>query len=133
MPSAHIRVRITVAVAAIAAALSLADMAAAQPTQSMQPATESTRAPASALLSTPAAAPAPMPALVPVSTPASGAASAQTSRSRPKIGLVLSGGGARGFAHIGVLRVLQELRVPVDFVVGTRMGSVVGGAYAAGT
>ncbi|MYM71519.1 patatin domain-containing protein [Duganella sp. FT134W] len=52
---------------------------------------------------------------------------------RPKIALVLSGGGARGFAHIGVLRALQELRVPVDFVVGTSMGSVVGGAYAAGS
>jgi len=51
---------------------------------------------------------------------------------RPRIGLVLSGGGARGFAHIGVLRVLQELRVPVDLVVGTSMGAVVGGAYAAG-
>lgn len=52
---------------------------------------------------------------------------------RPKVALVLSGGGARGFAHIGVLRVLQELRVPVDFVVGTSMGSVVGGSYAAGS
>ncbi|MFA9216537.1 MAG: patatin-like phospholipase family protein [Sphingomonadaceae bacterium] len=52
---------------------------------------------------------------------------------RPKVALVLSGGGARGFAHIGVLRVLQELRIPVDFVVGTSMGSVVGGAYAAGS
>ena len=51
---------------------------------------------------------------------------------RPRIALVLSGGGARGFAHIGVLRVLRELRVPVDVVVGTSMGSVVGGAYAAG-
>ncbi len=51
---------------------------------------------------------------------------------RPRIGLVLSGGGARGFAHIGVLRVLEELRVPIDIVVGTSMGSVVGGAYAAG-
>lgn len=52
---------------------------------------------------------------------------------RPKVALVLSGGGARGFAHIGVLRALQELRVPVDIVVGTSMGSVVGGAYAAGS
>lgn len=52
---------------------------------------------------------------------------------RPKIALVLSGGGARGFAHIGVLRALQELRIPVDFVVGTSMGSVVGGAFAAGS
>ncbi|MDB5932908.1 MAG: patatin-like phospholipase family protein, partial [Massilia sp.] len=51
---------------------------------------------------------------------------------RPRIALVLSGGGARGFAHIGVLRVLRELRVPVDLVVGTSMGSVIGGAYAAG-
>ncbi|MES2048403.1 MAG: patatin-like phospholipase family protein, partial [Pseudomonadota bacterium] len=51
---------------------------------------------------------------------------------RPKIALVLSGGGARGFAHIGVLRVLKELRIPVDIVVGTSMGAVLGGAYAAG-
>ena len=51
---------------------------------------------------------------------------------RPRIALVLSGGGARAFAHIGVLRALHEMRVPVDLVVGTSMGSVVGGAYAAG-
>ncbi len=52
---------------------------------------------------------------------------------RPRVALVLSGGGARGFAHIGVLRTLRELRVPVDIVVGTSMGSVIGGAYAAGS
>jgi NTE family protein len=51
---------------------------------------------------------------------------------RPKIGLALSGGGARGAAHIGVLRVLGEMRVPVDCVAGTSMGSIVGGFYAAG-
>ena len=51
---------------------------------------------------------------------------------RPKICLVLSGGGARGIAHIGVLRVLEELRVPVDCLVGTSAGAVIGGAYAAG-
>lgn len=51
---------------------------------------------------------------------------------RPRIGLVLSGGGARGLAHIGVLRVLEEMQVPVDLIVGTSMGAVVGGAYAAG-
>ena len=51
---------------------------------------------------------------------------------RPRVALVLSGGGARGFAHIGVLRVLHEMRIPVDYVVGTSMGSVIGGAYAAG-
>jgi len=55
-----------------------------------------------------------------------------TPPSRPKIGLVLSGGGARGLAHIGVLRVLEELKVPVDLIVGTSMGAVVGGAYASG-
>jgi NTE family protein len=51
---------------------------------------------------------------------------------RPRIGLVLSGGGARGAAHIGVIEVLEQLRVPVDVVSGTSMGSVVGGLYAAG-
>ena len=51
---------------------------------------------------------------------------------RPKIGLVLSGGGARGAAHIGVLKVLEELRVPVDLIVGTSMGSIVGAAYSTG-
>ena len=51
---------------------------------------------------------------------------------RPKIALVLSGGGARGGAHVGVLKVLEENRVPIDMVVGTSMGSLVGGLYAAG-
>ena len=51
---------------------------------------------------------------------------------RPKIGLVLSGGGARGFAHIGVLKVLEENHVPIDYIVGTSMGSIVGGLYAIG-
>lgn len=51
----------------------------------------------------------------------------------PRIGLALSGGGARGAAHIGVLKVLEELRVPVHCIAGTSMGSIVGGAYAAGT
>jgi len=62
----------------------------------------------------------------------SGAANAQTVAGEPRIGLVLSGGGARGIAHIGVLKVLEELRVPVHCVTGTSMGAVVGGAYAAG-
>ena len=51
---------------------------------------------------------------------------------RPRIGLVLSGGGARGAAHIGVLKVLDELRVPIDAIAGTSMGAVVGGLYASG-
>jgi NTE family protein len=52
---------------------------------------------------------------------------------RPKIGLVLSGGGARGAAHVGVLKVLESMRVPIDYIAGTSMGSIVGGAYASGT
>ena len=51
---------------------------------------------------------------------------------RPRIGLVLSGGGARGAAHIGVLKVLEQLHVPVDAIAGTSMGAVVGSLYAAG-
>jgi NTE family protein len=52
--------------------------------------------------------------------------------SRPRIGLVLSGGGARGAAHVGVLKVLEEMRIPIDAVAGTSMGAVVGGLYASG-
>ena len=51
---------------------------------------------------------------------------------RPKIGLVLSGGGARGLAHVGVLKELEAARIPIDFVAGTSMGSIIGGLYAAG-
>lgn len=51
---------------------------------------------------------------------------------RPRIGLVLSGGGARGASHVGVLKVLEELRIPVDAIAGTSMGSIVGGLYASG-
>ncbi|MBI5363863.1 MAG: patatin-like phospholipase family protein [Planctomycetes bacterium] len=59
-------------------------------------------------------------------------AAAQAGPHRPRVGLVLSGGGARGAAHVGVLRVLEELHVPVDFVTGTSMGAIVGGLYSAG-
>jgi NTE family protein len=51
---------------------------------------------------------------------------------RPRIGLALGGGGARGAAHVGVLRVLDELRVPVDCIAGTSMGALIGGTLAAG-
>lgn len=51
---------------------------------------------------------------------------------RARIGLALSGGGARGISHIGVIKVLEELRVPVDYVAATSMGSIVGGFYASG-
>jgi NTE family protein len=56
----------------------------------------------------------------------------KTAKKRPKIGLVLSGGGARGFAHIGVLKVLEENRIPVDYVAGASMGGLVGALYATG-
>jgi NTE family protein len=51
---------------------------------------------------------------------------------RPKIGLVLGGGGARGAAHIGVLEVLEEMKIPVDCIAGTSMGALIAGAYASG-
>lgn len=56
----------------------------------------------------------------------------QETTKRPKIGLVLSGGGAKGFAHIGVLKVLEEAGVKVDYIAGTSMGAVIGGLYASG-
>jgi NTE family protein len=65
----------------------------------------------------------------------SGAALAQPADApnrRPKIGLALGGGGARGSAHIGVLKVLEEMRIPIDYIAGTSMGSVVGGLYVTG-
>jgi NTE family protein len=66
--------------------------------------------------------------------PAAGAgpAAPKSAHSRPRLALVMSGGGARGAAHIGILRVLEELRVKPDLIVGTSMGSIVGGLYAAG-
>src|ERR1700716_3753344 len=51
---------------------------------------------------------------------------------RPRICLVLSGGGARGMAHIGVLKILEELKIPLDCIAGTSMGAIVGGLYASG-
>ncbi|HNP65431.1 MAG TPA: patatin-like phospholipase family protein, partial [Woeseiaceae bacterium] len=51
---------------------------------------------------------------------------------RPRIGLVLGGGGARGAAHVGVLKELERLRIPVDAIAGTSMGAIVGGLYATG-
>jgi len=51
---------------------------------------------------------------------------------RPRVGLVLGGGGARGAAHIGVLRELERMRIPIDAITGTSMGAIVGGLYASG-
>jgi NTE family protein len=64
--------------------------------------------------------------------PPGGDPSAPQEGRRPKIGLALSGGGARGAAHVGVLKVLDEMRVPVDCIAGTSIGAVVGGLYASG-
>ena len=55
-----------------------------------------------------------------------------TSGERPRIGLALSGGGARGAAHIGILKVLEREHIPVDYIAGTSMGAIVGGMYASG-
>jgi NTE family protein len=55
-----------------------------------------------------------------------------TASNRPRIGLVLGGGGAKGFAHIGVIEELERLQIPIDVIAGTSMGAVVGSIYAIG-
>jgi NTE family protein len=84
---------------------------------------------AAAVIGLAAAFAAPSPAAA--QAPAQAAAQSPDGK-RPRVCLVLSGGGARGAAHVGVLKVLEELRVPVDCVAGTSMGSIVGGAFASG-
>ncbi|WP_432261474.1 patatin-like phospholipase family protein [Cupriavidus sp. TMH.W2] len=80
-----------------------------------------------------AADPAPAgPAVSPAIDHAASATALPAAGARPRICLVLSGGGARGAAHIGVLKVLEAMRIPVDCIAGTSMGSLVGGAYATG-
>ncbi len=59
-------------------------------------------------------------------------AAAQDAPARPKVGVALGGGSARGLAHVGVLRWLEEHRIPIDLVTGTSMGGLIGGAYATG-
>lgn len=68
-------------------------------------------------------------------TPAEATAVAAPAKNlgRPRIGLALGGGGSRGAAHVGVLKVLKEENIPIDLIAGTSIGSVVGGYYAAGT
>jgi len=53
-------------------------------------------------------------------------------KKQPKVGLVLSGGGAKGFAHIGVLKELEKAGVQIDYIAGTSMGAIIGGLYASG-
>lgn len=55
-----------------------------------------------------------------------------TLSSRPKVGLVLSGGGARGAAHVGVIRLIEEMGIPIDYVAGTSMGAIIGALYSIG-
>lgn len=64
--------------------------------------------------------------------PAAADAQSGDSGQRPRVGLVLAGGGAKGGAHVGVLKVLEEMRVPIDCIAGTSMGALVGGGYASG-
>src|SRR5687767_5070974 len=57
---------------------------------------------------------------------------AAAATARPQVGLVLAGGGAKGGAHVGVLKVLEQLHVPIDCIAGTSMGALIGGGYASG-
>jgi len=68
----------------------------------------------------------------PVAATAAPLVAATPAPHRPKIGLVLSGGGARGMTHVGVLKVMKQLNVEVDFIAATSMGAIVGGLYASG-
>jgi NTE family protein len=67
-----------------------------------------------------------------LAAPASADAADQAPAARPRIGLVLAGGGAKGGAHVGALKVLEELRVPIDCIAGTSIGALVGAGYATG-
>jgi NTE family protein len=60
------------------------------------------------------------------------AATSADTAPRPRVGLVLAGGGAKGGAHVGVLKVLEEMHIPIDCIAGTSMGALVGGGYASG-
>ena len=72
------------------------------------------------------------PGAIAAETVASQVAAAPALKARPRVGLVLSGGGARGLAHIGVLKVLERERIRVDVIAGTSMGAIIGGLYASG-
>ena len=67
--------------------------------------------------------------IIPAFLPAS---AAPVQGEHQSVGLVLSGGGAKGIAHIGVIKALEENNIPIDYVAGTSMGAIVGGLYAAG-
>jgi NTE family protein len=71
-------------------------------------------------------------ALLPVSSPAESGSVSENVAARPKIALALGGGGTRGAAHVGVLRVLIRENIPIDYVAGTSIGAIIGGLYCAG-
>ena len=75
---------------------------------------------------------APVGAVSPLPSPSNTAPTSPVASAAPRICLVLSGGGARGIAHIGVLRVLEQQHIPIHCIAGTSMGAIVGGLYAAG-
>src|SRR6516162_4238097 len=58
--------------------------------------------------------------------------SSSSTPKRPRIGLALGGGFARGMSHIGVLKVFEQERIPIDFIAGTSVGAVIGASYASG-
>ncbi len=70
-----------------------------------------------------------LPVLIPLLLPS---LAAGADGERPKVGIAFGGGGAKGGAHVGVLQVLEEMRIPVDYVAGTSMGAIMGGLYASG-
>jgi NTE family protein len=70
--------------------------------------------------------------LVQAAQPGANATAAPAAGQRPRVGLVLAGGGAKGAAHVGVLKVLEEMHVPIDCIAGTSMGALVGAGYASG-
>ncbi|NBJ17518.1 patatin-like phospholipase family protein [Burkholderia thailandensis] len=119
---------------ATASAAGVAASAAAASSAASEATPDAAAAPAPALATSDAAgatasaqaAPASAATDAPVCTPDGGRPG------RPAIGLVLSGGGARGYAHLGVLKVLEANRIPVDCIAATSMGAVVGGLYATG-
>ncbi len=78
----------------------------------------------------PAPAAAPVPEAQPAAPAPSTAAAAGVVVPEPRVALVLGGGAARGFAHIGVIRILEQERIPIDLVVGTSVGSLIGAVYA---
>ena len=123
---------------ALAAAICLALPAAAQvgpaPARplSVMPSTAAANASTTDSASTPASAAGAAAARASSALGTMASSTANPAVQRPRIGLVLSGGGARGLAHVGVLKVLEQLRIPVDAIAGTSMGAIVGGLYASG-